>query len=216
MGNSVSLKSRLVAFAVAAVVAFASLAAVSAEKAYAGTDLVSYVAQSVKVKASYTQTFKIDKDKATFKTSTKKVLRKVDGENIYSAKLTKYVGKTKGDYAEVPGVVIYTDERFDLGDEGWPTANVTAIAPKAFASCTYTKLQIDSLRLTKAGVKNSLVGSKITKVVVPKSCLKTYKKYFSKSNCGKSVKVVAFSGKFKNYPKGDWIPSYATVIDIDI
>lgn len=44
-------------------------------------------------------------------------------------------------------------------------------------------------RLTKSGVKRSLKGSSVKTVKVKKTKLKTYKKYFKKSNSGRRVKV---------------------------
>lgn len=44
-------------------------------------------------------------------------------------------------------------------------------------------------KLTKSGVKKSLKGSKVKTVKVKKSKVKKYKKYFKKSNSGRSVKV---------------------------
>jgi len=69
------------------------------------------------------------------------------------------------------------------------TYNVVGIASKAFAKSKCKTLTIKSKMLTKAGVKNSLKGSKVTTVKVPSSKVKTYKKYFTKSNCGKKVTV---------------------------
>ena len=67
---------------------------------------------------------------------------------------------------------------------------VTSIGAKAFAKAKkLKKLTITSTNLTKAGVKNSLKSSKVTTVKVPKKKYSTYKKYFTKSNCGKSVTV---------------------------
>ena len=69
------------------------------------------------------------------------------------------------------------------------TYNVVGIASKAFAKSKCKTLTIKSKMLTKAGVKNSLKGSKVTTVKVPSSKVKTYKKYFTKANCGKTVTV---------------------------
>ena len=44
-------------------------------------------------------------------------------------------------------------------------------------------------KLTKKGVKKSLKGSKVKKVKVKKSKVRKYKKYFTKKNCGRRVKV---------------------------
>ena len=44
-------------------------------------------------------------------------------------------------------------------------------------------------KLTKKGVKKSLKGSKIKTVKVKKAKVKKYKKFFSKKNCGRKVKV---------------------------
>ena len=47
----------------------------------------------------------------------------------------------------------------------------------------------NTVLLTKSGVKKSLKGSKVKKVKVKKSKVKKYKKYFTKKNCGRKVKV---------------------------
>lgn len=94
-----------------------------------------------------------------------------------------------------------------------PTS-VTTIGGYAFAGCTklskatlgagLTKmgtyvfrgdkrlktLTIKSKKLTKTRVRGSLKGSSLTKVRVPASKLRAYKKIFTAKNCGKKVKVV--------------------------
>ena len=93
--------------------------------------------------------------------------------------------------------------------------NLLSIGTKAFAACSklksfsissavlnkispYTfqkdkKLKTITIKqttkLTKAGVKKSLKGSKVKKIKVKKSKVKAYKKIFKKSNSGRSVKV---------------------------
>ena len=47
----------------------------------------------------------------------------------------------------------------------------------------------NTVSLTKKGVKKSLKGSSVKTVKVKKSKVKKYKKYFTKKNCGKKVKV---------------------------
>ena len=47
----------------------------------------------------------------------------------------------------------------------------------------------NTTKLTKKGVKKSLKGSSVKKVKVKKSKVKKYKKYFTKKNCGRKVKV---------------------------
>ena len=47
----------------------------------------------------------------------------------------------------------------------------------------------NTTKLTKKGVKKSLKGSKVKTVKVKKSKVKKYKKYFTKKNCGRKVKV---------------------------
>ena len=44
-------------------------------------------------------------------------------------------------------------------------------------------------KLSKKGVKKSLKGSSVKTVKVKKSKVKKYKKFFTKKNCGKKVKV---------------------------
>ena len=73
------------------------------------------------------------------------------------------------------------------------------IGYKALAGTKVGTLTVSSKKLTKGSVKGSLKGSNVKKVVVDvsgskKTVAKTvekYKKFFTKKNCGKSVKVVA-------------------------
>lgn len=73
------------------------------------------------------------------------------------------------------------------------------IGYKALAGTKIGTLIVSSKKLTKGSVKGSLKGSNVKKVVVDvsgskKTVAKTvekYKKFFTKKNCGKSVKVVA-------------------------
>lgn len=69
------------------------------------------------------------------------------------------------------------------------TYKVSRIAPKVFKGTKVTKVTVKSTTLTKAHVKNSLKGSKVKTVVVPKAKLAKYKKYFAKANSGKKVTV---------------------------
>ena len=76
-------------------------------------------------------------------------------------------------------------------------SNVTTIGSKCFAGSKKLKtLTVKSTKLTKSGVKNSLKKSKIKRVKVKvgskklnKQYVKKYKKFFTKKNCGKKVKV---------------------------
>ena len=72
-------------------------------------------------------------------------------------------------------------------------SNVEIIGKNAFDKTNSLRiLKIKSDKLTKAGVKNSLKGSKVKRVELvgaAKKKAKKYKKYFSKKNCGKKVKV---------------------------
>lgn len=73
------------------------------------------------------------------------------------------------------------------------------IGYKALAGTKVGTLTVSSKKLTKGSVKGSLKGSNVKKVVVDvsgskKTVAKTvekYKQFFTKKNCGKSVKVVA-------------------------
>lgn len=57
------------------------------------------------------------------------------------------------------------------------------------AKCLKTLNIKKTTKLTKSGVKNSLKGSAVKTVKVKKSKVKKYKKFFKKSNSGRSVKV---------------------------
>ena len=63
----------------------------------------------------------------------------------------------------------------------------------AYAFCNDKRLKTiyfnKTTKLTKAGVKNSLYGSSVKTVKVKKSKVKKYKKYFTKKNVGRKVKV---------------------------
>ena len=65
------------------------------------------------------------------------------------------------------------------------------IGPYAFSKDSKLKTIYirNTVLLTKSGVKKSLKGSKVKKVKVKKSKVKKYKKYFTKKNCGRKVKV---------------------------
>lgn len=76
------------------------------------------------------------------------------------------------------------------------TFNVTGINVRAFAGTKVKTLTVKTKGLTKASVKYSLKGSKIKTVKVKvgkkktnKKYVKKYKKYFTKKNCGKKVRV---------------------------
>ena len=75
-------------------------------------------------------------------------------------------------------------------------ANVNTIKKNAFKGSKATTLTLKTKLLTKAKVKGSLSGSKIKTVkvsigaaAVNKQYVKTYKKFFTKANAGKKVKV---------------------------
>lgn len=70
-------------------------------------------------------------------------------------------------------------------------SSVTKVGKYAFYKTKAKTVTFKSKKLTKASVAGALKGSNITKVVVPKSKVKAYSKIFTKSNCGKKVKVVA-------------------------
>ncbi len=92
--------------------------------------------------------------------------------------------------------------------------NVTTIGKKAFLNCTklktvtfkttklksigaqafkgdkkLTKLTLKSTKMTKKGAKNALKGSSVKTVKTTSKLKAKYKKYFTKKNCGKAVKV---------------------------
>ena len=73
---------------------------------------------------------------------------------------------------------------------------ITSAALKKIGTYTFKKdkklktIKIKyTTKLTKAGVKKSLKGSKVKTVKVKKSKVKKYKKYFKKSNSGRTVRV---------------------------
>jgi transposase-like protein len=68
---------------------------------------------------------------------------------------------------------------------------LSKIGPTAFYKDTKLKTIYikNTTKLTKAGVKKSVKGSSVKTVKVKKSKLKKYKKYFTKKNAGRKVKV---------------------------
>ena len=68
---------------------------------------------------------------------------------------------------------------------------LSKIGTYAFAKDSKLKtIKIKSTtKLTKKGVKKSLKSSKVKTVKVKKSKVKKYRKYFTKKNCGRKVKV---------------------------
>ena len=73
---------------------------------------------------------------------------------------------------------------------------VTGIQPNAFKSSNATKVTIKTIKFSKSSVRSCMAGSKVKTVKVKaenkklsKSIAKKYKKFFTKGNCGKKVKV---------------------------
>ena len=74
-------------------------------------------------------------------------------------------------------------------------SQVKRIGGSAFSGCGKLKtLVINSKKLTKAGVKGSLKGSAVNKILCPQKVMKRYKKAFTKKNA-KSVGRVAVKRK---------------------
>jgi len=69
-------------------------------------------------------------------------------------------------------------------------ANVKKLGAKMLYKSSATKVYIKSKLLTKDEVTNCFKGSNVKTVKVNASVYKTYRDIFSKSNCGKDVKVV--------------------------
>ena len=119
----------------------------------------------------------------TFKYKGNKYRITADSLSHKTVKLIK--GKNATTVA-VPATVSYKGE----------TYNVTAIGKKAFSKSKATRLIVKTKKLTKASVKNSLKGSKVSRITVKvgdyKANLKYAKKYrqiFKYKNSGKGVKV---------------------------
>ena len=69
-------------------------------------------------------------------------------------------------------------------------ANVASIGSQAFKKCKKLKtLTIQTANLTEGGIRKALKGSSVSKVKVPKSVKKTYKKIFKKKVCGRNVTI---------------------------
>ena len=75
------------------------------------------------------------------------------------------------------------------------TYAVTGIKAKTFAKAKAKTVYIKTTKLSKARVANSLAGSKVKYVKVPKKYLKAYKSYFAKANSGKAVTVSSSTTK---------------------
>lgn len=74
--------------------------------------------------------------------------------------------------------------------------NVKRIGNSAFSDCKKLKtLTINSKKLTKKGVKNSLKDSSVTTILVPKDKVKAYKKIFTKKNTGSKGKITVKAKK---------------------
>ena len=76
------------------------------------------------------------------------------------------------------------------------SANVTKISANAFKGSKATRIVLKTRKLTKKSVKNSLKGSKVKTIQVKvgkkslnKKYVKKYKKYFTKKNAGRKVKI---------------------------
>ena len=120
------------------------------------------------VKAGTTKTLGSGSTKAKYKVTS--VSKK-------TVTYVKYKGAKKA--ATVPATVKIGGKKY----------TVTKVAAKAFKGTKAKTLTVKATKLTKAGVKNALKGSKVTTVKVPKAKLAKYKKYFAKANSGKKVTV---------------------------
>ena len=76
------------------------------------------------------------------------------------------------------------------------SANVTKISANAFKGSKATRIVLKTRKLTKKSVKNSLKGSKVKTIQVKvgkksvnKKYVKKYKKFFTKKNAGRKVKI---------------------------
>ena len=71
-------------------------------------------------------------------------------------------------------------------------SGVTKLGQSMVKNCKNLKVvTIKSTKLNKKAVKNCFKGSSVKTVKVPKSKVASYKKIFTKANCGKKVKVMA-------------------------
>lgn len=112
------------------------------------------------------------------KKSTKKITVNTVKVNGKTYKVTEIAPKALANMKKLTKVVI--------------GKNVTKMGAKfLYKSKKVKTIYIKTKKLTKASVKNSLKGSSVKTVKVPKSKVKAYKKIFTKKNCGKKVKVVA-------------------------
>ena len=130
----------------------------------------------------------------TYKGVTYSVTSLAAGAFKGNKKLTKITFAAKTSIATIPA-------RTFMGCSKLKTvvvpSTVKSIKLRAFANCgKLKKVTIKSKKLTKAGVKKSLKGSKVTVVKVAlgtkaanKKFVKKYKKFFTKANCGKKVTV---------------------------
>ena len=123
----------------------------------------------------------------------------IDGKKYKVTKVTEKAFQKckKLEKVVLPGSIVKIGEKAFAGCTNLKEVvigeNVTDIGESAFSGDKSLKvLKIKSDKLTKKGVKDALKGSKIKKVKLvgkAKKKKKAYKKFFTKKNCGKKVKV---------------------------
>ncbi len=103
----------------------------------------------------------------------------INVKTVNATTVAKAIEKAGGDPKYVTNIVI--------------GAKATKISANAFKGCTKCKtITIKGAKLAKASaVKGALKNSKVTRVKVPKSKLKAYKKVFVKKTVGKKVSVAS-------------------------
>lgn len=102
---------------------------------------------------------------------------------LSDSEVALYKVSSTSDYVTVPETVVIDGEKY----------KVSSISAGAFKSCKKLKtLVIENSSLSKSGVKGALTGSTVKTVKLvgsAQSKLSEYKKYFAKSNSGKTVTV---------------------------
>lgn len=102
----------------------------------------------------------------------------VNAKKVTADAISEAITAAGGDPAFVTKVVV-----------GKKASKIAAKALKSFGNVS--SVQVNSTKLKKASVKNSLKGSQVDTVKVPAKKLKAYSKIFAKANCGKNVNVIA-------------------------
>lgn len=112
---------------------------------------------------------------------------KISSKAFYSCKALKSI-KLGNSVTSIGAKAFYGDKKLDTVKISSKMLN--KIGEYAFSGCNKLKtFTLKSKKLKKKSVKNSLKGSSIKSIKTTSSLRKKYKKYFTKKNAGKSIKI---------------------------